>query len=215
MVRVAADEIDLLAALEQALNDHFEPAGRLRLMPVSALPRLVDGASELPEIELVDTPSRLHAGTMLMRFRLRSADGSSSLHVFSFRAEVLAEVWYSPRRVSAGQVLADLELATREADLLREPKAVPADPAVLTRYETARTLSEMRSLTWNDITPRALVRKGGMVEVVAEQGSLRISMKAQAARNGSLGDTITVRNLESKRDFTAEVIDENKVRVRF
>lgn len=214
LVRVGADELDLLAALEQSLADKFQPTGRLRLIPVSAMPRLAE-AAELPAIELVDAPSRLNAGTMLLRFRLRAADGSSSLHVLSFRAEVLADVWFTQRRAVAGELLADIDLSTREVDLLREPKAVPADPSIVDRYEIARAVAETRPVTWNDITPRALVRKGQMVEVVAMQGNLRITMKGQAVRNGALGETVTIRNLESKRDFSAEVIDENKVRVRF
>jgi flagella basal body P-ring formation protein FlgA len=214
LVTVGADELDLLAALEQSLSDKFQPTGRFRLIPVSAMPRLAESA-ELPAIELVDTPSRLNAGTMLVRFRLRAADGSSSLHVLSFRAEVLADVWFTQRRAAAGELLADVDLATREVDLLREPRAVPADPAIVGRYEIARALSETRPITWNDITPRALVRKGQMVEVIATQGNLRITMKGQAVRNGALGEIVTIRNLESKRDFSAEVIDENKVRVHF
>jgi len=214
LVRVGADELDLLAALEQVLADKFQPTGRLRLIPVSTMPRLAEGA-DLPAIELVDAPSRLHAGTMLVRFRLREADESSSLHVLSFRAEVLADVWFTQRRAAAGEQLADLDLLTREVDLLREPKAVPADPALVGRYEVARAVAEARPITWNDIAPRALVRKGQMVEVLAVQGNLRITMKGQAVRSGALGEIVTIRNLESKRDFSAEVIDENKVRVRF
>lgn len=214
LVRVGADEIDLLAAIEQAIADKFEPVGRLRLIPVSALPRLREG-QETPVITLVDTPSRLNSGTMLVRYRLQAPDGPGSLHVLSFRAEVLADVWITQRRVSAGELLADLDLTTREIDLLREPKAVPADPALINRYEIARPVAETRAITWTDITPRALVRKGQMVEVLATQGNLRITMKGQAVRSGALGEIVTIRNLESKRDFSAEVIDENKVRVHF
>lgn len=214
LVQVGADEIDLLAALEQVLSDKFQPTGRLRLIPVSAMPRLDVGAG-VPVIELVDTPSRLNSGSMLVRFRLHAADGTSRLHVLSFRAEVLAEVWFTQRRVVAGELLADVGLTTREVDLLRDPKAVPVDPSLVTRYEIARPVAEMRPITWTDVTPRALVRKGQMVEVVAAQGSLRITMKGQAVRSGALGEIVTIRNLESKRDFSAEVIDENKVRVHF
>lgn len=214
MVQVGADEIDLLATLEQALADKFQPTGQLRLIPVSSLPRLEAGAAQ-PEIELVDTPARLNAGTMLVRFRLRAKDGSSEIHLLSFRAEVIGDVWYTQRRAVAGELLSQIELTTREIDILREPKAVPADPALMGRYELARPIAESRPITWNDITPRALVHKGQMVEVVAIEGSLRISMKGQAVRSGALGETVTVRNLESKRDFSAEVIDENKVRVHF
>ena len=214
MVHVGADEIDLLAVLELALTEKFQPAGRLRLIPISTLPRLEAGAN-LPEIELVDTPSRLNAGTMLVRYRLRAADKPSQIHLLSFRAEVIADVWFTQRRVVAGEVLADLDLTTRETDLLRDPKAVPADAALAARYEIARPISEARPITWNDITPRSLVRKGQMVEVVAMQGGLRITMKGQAVRSGALGETVTVRNLESRRDLSAVVIDANKVRVPF
>ena len=214
LVHVGADEIDLLAALEQALSDKFQPAGRLRLIPVSAMPRLEVGA-DVPVVELVDAPSRLNSGSMLVRFRLHAPDGTSRLHVLSFRAEVLAEVWFTQRRVAAGELLADIGLATREIDLLRDPKAVPVDPSLVTRYEIARPVAEMRPITWTDVTPRTLVRKGQMVEVVATQGNLRITMKGQAVRSGALGEVVTIRNLDSKRDFSAEVIDENKVRVHF
>jgi flagella basal body P-ring formation protein FlgA len=40
-------------------------------------------------------------------------------------------------------------------------------------------------------------------------------MKGQATRSGALGEVVTIRNLESLREFAAEVVDENTVRVQF
>jgi flagella basal body P-ring formation protein FlgA len=40
-------------------------------------------------------------------------------------------------------------------------------------------------------------------------------MKALAMENGSQGDTVTVRNPQSRKDFAAMVVDENRVQVRF
>ena len=119
------------------------------------------------------------------------------------------------RRLNPGEPLLAVDLTTREADLVREPKAVVADPELLGRYEFSRAVSPERALSWSDITPRALVRKGELVEVVAKGGMLSVSMKGQATRSGSMGEVVTVRNLESRREFSAEVIDENRVRVRF
>jgi flagellar basal body P-ring formation protein FlgA len=34
-------------------------------------------------------------------------------------------------------------------------------------------------------------------------------------QNGAQGEAVTVRNLEPRKDFTAFVIDENRVQVRF
>jgi flagella basal body P-ring formation protein FlgA len=54
-----------------------------------------------------------------------------------------------------------------------------------------------------------------MVEVSAAEGGLTISMKAMALQSGAQGEAVTLRNLESRKDFTAFVIDENRVQVRF
>jgi flagella basal body P-ring formation protein FlgA len=72
-----------------------------------------------------------------------------------------------------------------------------------------------RVLTWRDITRRPLVRKGDVVEVSAGDGQLLITMKALAMENGAQGDTVTVRNPVSRKDFAAMVVDENRVQVRF
>jgi flagella basal body P-ring formation protein FlgA len=40
-------------------------------------------------------------------------------------------------------------------------------------------------------------------------------MKALAMENGAQGDTVTLRNPVSRKDFSALVVDENRVQVRF
>jgi len=40
-------------------------------------------------------------------------------------------------------------------------------------------------------------------------------MKAVALQSGAQGEAVTLRNLESHKDFTAFVVDENRVQVRF
>jgi flagella basal body P-ring formation protein FlgA len=150
-----------------------------------------------------------------VRLRLHDGDGAISAHTVSFRVQVLAQAWTPVRRLEVGDTLTGDDVVAREVDLVREPKAVLADEAVFSRYEMARNTSTDRTLVWSDLAPRALVRKGQIVEVVANEGVLSISMKGQATHSGALGEVVTVRNLESKREFPAEVVDENKVRVHF
>jgi flagella basal body P-ring formation protein FlgA len=40
-------------------------------------------------------------------------------------------------------------------------------------------------------------------------------MKALAMESGARGDTVTVRNPQSQKNFAAVVVDENRVQVRF
>jgi len=70
-------------------------------------------------------------------------------------------------------------------------------------------------LTWRDITRRPLVKKGDIVEVSASTGLLVVTMKALAMESGAQGETVTVRNPESHKNFSAIVVDENRVKVRF
>lgn len=102
----------------------------------------------------------------------------------------------------------------RRVDALRDREAAPAD-VVGRDYVFARAIPAGRALTWRDISRRALVQKGRMVEVVAVDGALVVSMKALALQDGASGDTVRVRNVESKREFVAKVVSENRAEVRF
>lgn len=214
LVEKSVDELDLLAELERLVSDRIQPSVTLRLVPVSQMPR-VPKSAHLPEVVLLDLPSRITSRSILIRFRMQDDDRLLGDYAVTFRVQIIADVWTPNRRLDPGETLAGSDFATREVDLVREPKAVVADPSLLNQYEVIRTVPPERVLTWSDITPRALVRKGEYVEVVAREGLLSISMKGQALRNGSMGETVTIRNLESKREFSAEVIDENRVRVSF
>lgn len=214
LVTPGADELDLLAELENQLAAKLEPAGILRLIPVSPLPRLA-AATALPKVELVEHPARLTGPSLLLRFRLVADGRVLGYYTLSCRAQVLAQIWTPSRQLGAGEPLDAGAVEAREVDLLREPKAVLADAALFGRYELARPATPDRALTWNDLSPRALVRKGQLVDVVAAEGRLSIAMRGLATRSGALGEVVTIRNLESKREFPAEVVDENKVRVQF
>ena len=96
----------------------------------------------------------------------------------------------------------------------RLPALVPA--AVGDRsFIFARAVPAGRSLTWRDITRRPLVKKGDLIEVTASSGALLVTMKALAMENGAQGDTVTVRNPVSQKNFAAVVVDENRAQVRF
>jgi flagella basal body P-ring formation protein FlgA len=99
-------------------------------------------------------------------------------------------------------------------DVLRERDVIPAVAADST-FAFVRGVQPGHLLTWRDIMRRPLVKKGDVVEVSASDGLLVVQMKALAMQNGGKGEAVTVRNMDSRKDFTAFVIDENRVQVRF
>ena len=50
----------------------------------------------------------------------------------------------------------------------------------------------------------SLVRKGEIVDVIAYQGMIGITMRAKVQENGVRGDMVFLRNLESNKEFAGE-----------
>lgn len=158
------DDLDLLAEIERQLTDRIQPAGVLRLIPVSQMPRLTD-YDVMPEVILTDPPSQLRSSLIFVQLRLMDGDRILGNHIMQFRVQVMAEVWVPARRLAIGERLASADVEIREVDLIREPKAVPADASIFGCYEMARPVSAGRALSWSDIAARELVKAGGSTRI--------------------------------------------------
>jgi flagellar basal body P-ring formation protein FlgA len=60
-----------------------------------------------------------------------------------------------------------------------------------------------------------VVRRGDVVQLLAESAMLRITTQAIAQENGGVGETIRVINVRSKKNVHAQVVDAQTVRVEF
>jgi len=201
-----------ISQLGADLGSHFKLEGELQLeliRPWSPPARLAETWS----IELLEYPS-VPASSMLVRCRVLADGANAGESTVVLRASLWRDVWVSRQPLVTGATFEPAELETRRTDLFRERDALPAVVGDRT-YSIARAVNAGRVLTWRDITRRPLVRKGNLVEVSAGDGQLLITMKALAMENGAQGDTVTVRNPESRKDFAAMVVDENRVQVRF
>lgn len=199
-------------ALARELSGHFNFEGDLEVdLPRAWAPP--DRVAKAWTVQLSEFPT-LAAGSMLVRCRIVAdgvtADDSSIL----VHASLWRDVWLTRQPVSNGTTFDPALLDTRRVDLLRERDVVPAAVGDRT-FVFLRSVQAGRLLTWRDLGPRPLVRKGDLVDVSASEGMLNLSMKGLAMQNGSKGEAVTVRNLDSHRDFTAFVVDENHVQVRF
>jgi flagella basal body P-ring formation protein FlgA len=130
------------------------------------------------------------------------------------RMALWRDVWATRAPLTIGATFNASQLEARRVDMMRERDALPASVGDR-NYIFSRGVQAGRVLTWRDISRRPLVRKGDTVEVSAVDGALTITMKAVAMENGAQGDTVTIRNPDSRRDFSAQVVDENRVQVRF
>lgn len=202
----------LISCLSREVVAHFNLEGDLQLELVRAWtpPARVAAAWDLSVLEYPAMPS----ASMLLRCRVLADGEVAAETTFVVRATLSRDVWVARQPLTVGETFDPSLLETRRVDLFRERDVLPAAVGDHS-FIFARSVATGRLLTWRDVTRRPLVRKGDLVEVSAADGLLLVTMKALAMENGAQGDTVTVRNPESRKDFAATVINENHVQVRF
>ncbi len=201
-----------VSALTRELASHFNLEGDLQLELLRAWSPPHKLARDW-QVVITEYPS-VATAAMLLRCRILADGEPSGDLTITLRASLWRDAWAARQPVSHNAVFDPALLEIRRTDLFRERDALPAAVGD-SSYIFSRAVHAGRIVTWRDITRRPLVKKGDMVEVSAAEGNLTISMKAMALQSGAQGEAVTLRNLESRKDFTAFVIDENRVQVRF
>lgn len=207
-------ENELLQRLEAELVKHFNADGELRLSlgrpwaPIRV-------ASEGWELSIPELPIGGLSKSFLVRVRI-SAGGRAW---FDQQMVVQAQLWrpvlVATRRLERGSSLDATAAELQTLDVLRERVAPLSADTKLEDLEVLQTVLAGRPLTGKDIVTAPMIRKGAIVEVVAGDGALSISMKGMAMGTGAMGDAITVRNMDTRKDFQARVVNRNSVRVSF
>ena len=200
------------AALTRDLTSHFNLEGELQLELLRTWTPPALAAANW-QVVVTEYPTTA-ASAMMLRCRLLADGVMAGEQTLTLHATLWRDVWVTRQPVNTGTQFDPAVLESRRVDLFREREALPTTVGDQSFLFT-RGVNTGRVVTWRDIVRRPLVRKGDLVEVSAAEGSLSITMKAVALQSGAQGEAVTLRNLESHKDFTAFVVDENRVQVRF
>jgi flagella basal body P-ring formation protein FlgA len=199
----------LLGNVAAQLLAHFRTDGDLQLE--SLRPLSLPATDHSPTVEIVEFPPAL---TPSMLVRIRTGSDETSVQTLVVRAQLLREVWATRQPVEREAGVDISQLDTRRVDMLRERDAIPVTENC-SEHHFSRAVPANRILSWRDVSRRPLVRKGQVIEVAAVDGQLSITLKALAMENGAAGETVKVRNLDSKKEFNALVVADSRALVRF
>lgn len=212
--RRAITQDEILRSLTGQLKDHFALEGDLAIEMLVVRPGLSATKTAADwQLQVTEYPA-LAGSSMMVRFRPVGDGQAMPEQTVVLRANLWRDAWYAKEPVVLGGSFDPVQFEARRVDFFRDREAVAVGvpPAA---YVMARGVSAGRLLTWRDLVKRPLVRKGEIVEVSATDGRLVLNLKGIVMQNGGHGDHVTVRNPDSKKDFSAYVIDENRVQVRF
>jgi flagella basal body P-ring formation protein FlgA len=207
-------ELELVDAVQKDLLRRYPSLGELKVFLARPWKSIPLPASDF-FVECLQLPGNGLQSNMSFTVRLVSGGRIQGEFPIQSRVELWQEVWVSSQRLDKGQVLDRGMLNSVKVDVLREfvpPLTVDQD---YLGFEISQPLSPGRPLTKRDIVEKTVVKRGQLVEAVAAEGAIKIRMRAMAMEAGPAGAVIRVKNVDSQKEFVAQVLNENQVQVKF
>jgi flagella basal body P-ring formation protein FlgA len=205
------DEAEVKELIRAALQrDFVKERGELEIRfsrPWATIP-IPDEAFTL---NIVDLPSAGVTPNFVVRFELRSGTVPLGTWQVPLLARIWREVWVAGSALQRGQLLRDADVVQEKRDVLVVRDALGSLVRDDAHLELAENLSAGAPLTPRSLRMRPIVRRGGIVEALIEEGAMTISVKAEALEDGLPGQTIRARNLKSKREFRGKVQNEETI----
>jgi flagella basal body P-ring formation protein FlgA len=182
-------------------------AERLRVTDPKAITVTLDGPAPTLHLEVASgplVPARMNIDPRGGRFDVTFQSGDSHVRLTGSAVESYDAVVLT-RAVARGDVLRASDLAVErrpkaqlQADMVRDPEAAigMASKQALSAGQTIRTV---------DLTRPQLVKRGEPVMVRYEVPGIVLTARGKAEEDGSLGDTVNVLNVQSKRTIQGVV----------
>jgi len=144
--------------------------------------------------------------------RAEQAVGRASvlLEVRVFQRVVVAQ-----RRIAAGERLTEDLVRLQRTELNAATADAIPDLGQVANQEARQEIPAFAILTRRMLSPPRVVRRGAVVTLIAQAPRMRITARGIAEQDGSVGQSIGVRNLDSDKTVTGCVLDSRTVQVQF
>ncbi|MDP0499593.1 MAG: flagellar basal body P-ring formation chaperone FlgA [Verrucomicrobiota bacterium JB022] len=202
----------VVGLLQAKLASYYRLSGDLVLQPQGrVVPAAVKGSYDL---QILSAPADL-SQSVYVRYQITSDGVPVQQASLQLRAEHWLEVYVARQSARRGEAPQMADLILEKVDTLRYREELVDAAVDLGAYELALPTQPNRPLAWRNLTTRPLIKKGALIDAQASNLAMVITLPAVALEDGQKGDFIRVRNLQSRKDITARVIDENVVQVNF
>jgi flagellar basal body P-ring formation protein FlgA len=203
-----ADLLELLTATLQ--REYIKDKGQLELRLTRPW-TTVSLPDEPLTLQVLDLPSSGVTPACIVRFELRTAHEVAGAWQASLQARVWRDLWVASGPLKRGAPLSHAALARERRDVLTlrdTPAEVEPGDANL---EVAEQIPAGAVLYARALKVRPVVHRGQNAEVCLQDGSLAISMKVEVLEDGAPGQTVRVRNPESRRELRGKVLNEHVI----
>jgi flagella basal body P-ring formation protein FlgA len=140
-------------------------------------------------------------------------------YVRQMRATALVEAYLpvvcAAAPLEKGHVISQADLSVAEFPVSRLPNSIVLDLGKAVGMSLKYSVRQGQPLSEAILAPPKLVKKGGVVTIVAQSATISVSAPGEARQDGAKDELIKVKNLMSQREIVARVLNENTVMAVF
>ncbi len=196
----------------------------IRVRPVSEIREVVlpYGKTDIKTESMSASSSSpgMVAGIVPLRFTV-SVDGREcDKRTILFKVQVFEEVLVAAHILERHKIIrrGDLRKALRDIAPLEGLDGSPAfykQAASLIGKRTKRAIPKGEIITPGMVEESPIISRGELVVIVIESPAFRITAQGKAQEDGAPGQMIRVMNTSSRKEITAQVMEEKTVKVEF
>ena len=205
------DEHELRLLLTAAAQAHLDDdSGELELRLARAwTPLLVP--DEALRVLILDLPRGGLRPNILLRFDLLAGEERLGGWQLSVQANLWSDLPVARAALQRGQRLVEADVALERVDVLTLRDPLSPDALANEHLELAQFVRAGQPILARAVRVRPVIRRGGMVEGLIADGLMVISLKVEALEDAVPGQILRVRNPRTRREFRAQVQDEQTV----
>ncbi|MFO1511395.1 MAG: flagellar basal body P-ring formation chaperone FlgA [Verrucomicrobiota bacterium] len=199
----------LTATLQQ---ENVKERGDLELRFMRAVPAttIVD---EPLTVKILDLPSAGVSPNFIARFELKAGEETIGNWQIPVQARIWREVLVAGSPLRRGQLVSAADLNREKRDLLTTRDALTEVELDNPALELAENIPAGLPLTTRSLRLRPIIHRGKLADAIVQNGALTLSVRVEVLEDGLPGQTVRVRNLNSKREFRGKVQNEETIYV--
>jgi len=165
-------------------------------------------------LKILDMPNYGVESSFIVRFEIVTADGSSlGDWQYPVQAHLWREIWVARSMLKPGELVADADIARERRDVLALHSPLAEFAEGDTTLEIAESGPAGSPLLAYSVRLHPVIHRGQTADALIQDGALNVTMKVQVLEDGTPGQIIRLRNLESDHDFSGKVLDGKTVLV--
>lgn len=210
---VVIDHDALAVALEPILAEYYGMTHALKIHVLSGWDILYLNTEEW-RIQIQEAPKML-AGRMFLTLAVKTPTTLLS----PFRIAVACECWqealFPKERLSHAKNLSTGDFEIRLINSLAYSQTIVPVSTDLDAFQLQSAIAINKPLFWSDIERRPDIPKGKKVNAILQDGALKITLKCEVLTPGRIGEFVSLRNLQSRKEFQGKVLDPDTVAVYY